>query len=294
MDSVQAWHDGGKRHLHHCASLGPLPLFYRRDGQGAGLLCIHGFPTASWDFRPLWPKLTARFDTIAPDLIGMGYSAKPDRPLGVDLQADAFEGLMVDAGFEQAHLLAHDLGDTVAQELLARQIDGSSRVRWLSCTFLNGGLFPESHQPLLIQHLLASPVGPLVARLTSEARFRTSLRRVFGPDTPPSDAFLDDAWMLLTRDGGRRMLPRLIRYMGERRRRRDRWVGALLQATIPLRLIDGALDPISGRHLAERYADQLPNADVVMLDHVGHYPHVEDPPAVLKAFLEFVEPHLAG
>jgi pimeloyl-ACP methyl ester carboxylesterase len=266
-----------------------LELFYHRAGSGVPLVFLHGFPTASWDLRDLWDELVARYDVVAHDLIGLGFSAKPRRPLSVALQADAAEALYRHLGIEEALLFAHDLGDTVAQELLARQLEGRSAVRFRCCAFLNGGLFPEAHHPRLIQRLLASPVGPLLARLTPEWRFRASLTAVFGPDTPPSDDFLQGAWHLLVRDGGRAMLPRLLRYMEERRRFRERWTRPLLEGGIPLRLIDGALDPVSGRHLAERYREVVPGADVVMLDHVGHYPHVEDPGAVLGPLLEFLE-----
>lgn len=283
MDA-SGWRDLGAVHR-----LGDLDVFYRRAGSGPSLVCLHGFPTSSIDFEPLWADLTSRFDVVAHDLIGLGWSAKPRRPLPVALQADVTLGLCEALGVTEAHLLAHDLGDTVAQELLARVMDGDRRVRWRSCTLLNGGLFPETHRPRLIQRLLISPLGGLVAQLTSERRFRWSFSAVFGPDTQPSEAFLKDAWQLAVRDGGRAALPRLIRYMAERRTHRERWVRPLVERVVPTRVIDGALDPISGRHMVERYRELVPEPDTVLLEHVGHYPHVEDPPAVLAPFLEHVE-----
>ena len=79
---------------------------------------------------------------------------------------------------------------------------------------------------------------------------------------------------------------KLIGYMEERRRQRERWVGALQQTSVPLRLIDGALDPVSGRHMAERYRELVPDPDVVILAEIGHYPQVEAPEAVLEAYFE--------
>jgi len=264
-----------------------LPVFVRREGSGDVLVCVHGFPTSSWDFEPMWSSLTARFDVVASDLIGLGRSAKPDRPLPVSLQASVIEELVASLGITEAHLLAHDLGDTVAQELLARQLDGDAFVRWRSCVWLNGGLFPEMHRPRPIQRLLASPLGKAVARLSSERTFRKNMTRVCSDVHPPSEEFLQGSWDLLNEDGGRRMLPRLIRYMGERREQRARWVGALQANAVPQRLINGARDPVSGRHAADRYRELVPNADVVMLDEAAHYPHVEQPERVLKAFYEF-------
>ena len=278
--NARAWRQVGRLHR-----FGDLDLFYRRGGDGTPLVCIHGFPTSSHDFAPLWEPLSARFDLVAPDLIGLGWSAKPRRPLTVGLQADAIGSLLAELGIERAHLLAHDLGDTVAQELIARHIDGAGRVNWLTLTLLNGGLFPETHRALPVQKLLLTPLGPLIARLASRRRFDASMTAIFGPETPPSRAFLDDAWFLLTRDGGRAMLPRLIRYMVERREKRERWVGALTRRAVPTRLIVGARDPVSGRHMADRYRELVADPDIVLFERLGHYPHVEDPAAVLAPLL---------
>ncbi|MBX2803118.1 MAG: alpha/beta hydrolase [Myxococcales bacterium] len=280
---VEAWYADTTQVRH----LG-LPIRVRRGGRGEGLLCLHGFPTSSWDFAPLWEALTARFDVVAPDLLGLGRSAKPQSALPVAMQADAMEAALVDAGIDAAHVLAHDLGDTVAQELLARQAEGSSRIAWRSVVLLNGGLFPETHRPRLIQRLLAAPVlGPWVARLSSERTFRRTMHRIFGPDTPPTEAFLRGSWELLESSGGRACLPYLIRYMQERVTHRQRWVQPLIDGVVPLRLVNGVLDPVSGGHMVDRFEQLVPQADVVRLQRLGHYPHVEDPDAVLQAFFAF-------
>lgn len=101
-------------------SLRGLKTFYKRAGSGPCLLCIHGFPSSSWDFEVLWPDLTKQFDVIAHDLIGLGKSEKPQKPLSINLQANVIEALLFNLGIQEAHILAHDLGDTIAQELLAR------------------------------------------------------------------------------------------------------------------------------------------------------------------------------
>jgi pimeloyl-ACP methyl ester carboxylesterase len=75
--------------------------------------------------------------------------------------------------------------------------------------------------------------------------------------------------------------------MEQRRQNRSRWVGALVDSSVPRRLLCGALDPVSGRHLAERYRELVPQPDVVVFDDLGHYPHLEAPQAILAAYLEF-------
>ena len=280
--TVKEWYNGGQY-----VTINDLNLFYRREGAGETLVCIHGFPSSSWDFGIIWPSLTSRFDTIAHDLIGLGKSVKPKQPLSVSLQADIVEGLLIQNGISHAHILAHDLGDTVAQELLARQATNTSKIHWLSCIFMNGGIFPETHRPLLIQKLLISSLGSLVAKVLSQKSFEKNMRRVFSNAHPPSVEFLQETWQLIVERDGIAMIPRLIRYMKERVDNRERWVNPLADHVVPMRLINGTEDPISGRHMADRFAEVVPNADIVRLDHSGHYPHIETPNEVLKAIFAF-------
>jgi pimeloyl-ACP methyl ester carboxylesterase len=222
------------------------------------------------------------------DMLGFGRSDKPaDFPYSISSSADQWQALVTAKGLTQVSVLAHDYGNTVAQELLARHEDGRLPFRIRSIAFLNGGLFPEATHPLLLQKLLLGPMGPLFARLSSFKSFAGSLRRIC--TKPPSEAELREHWRLLTRADGRRVLPKLIGYIRERRQQRERWVGALLKTKIPLCLIDGVEDPISGASIVQRWSELLPNARVVTLDGVGHYPQLEDPERVLAAFQNFMD-----
>lgn len=281
MNSVD-WYKDGRTEI-----INDLSVFFKRSGKGKSLICIHGFPSSSWDFAEVWPSLTERFDVMAHDLIGLGKSAKPDQPLPISLQADIIEGLVTKAGITEAHIFAHDLGDTVAQELLARQFENSSKINWLSCVFLNGGLFPETHHALFIQKLLLSSLGSFIVKLMSEKSLKKSLTKVFSKAHPPTNEFVHETWKLISENNGISMLPRLIRYIEERRTYRERWVMPLVKEALPIRLINGIEDPVSGKHAADRYAEIVPNANIVLLENSGHYPHVETPKEVLKAFFEF-------
>jgi len=281
VSTIEAWERGGTY-----TTFRGHRVFYRREGSGPALVCIHGYPTAGWDFHKLWPGLVARFDVVAPDMLGFGFTDKPaGHPYTVVEQAELHLELLAELGITEAHLLCHDYGVSVGQELLARHAEKRTP-RFLSITLLNGGLLPEMHRARPIQKLLASRLGPLVSRLSGPRRFKASLASVFGPDTQPSDAELSQFYALMERGGGKRALAELIAYMAERRAMRERWVGALLKTRVPLRMINGVHDPVSGEHLVERMEQLRPGIDTVRLP-VGHYPQVEAPEAVLSAFLAF-------
>ncbi len=264
----------------------------RPDDEKPWLLLIHGYPTSSWDWSGLWPGLKNRFNLAALDMLGFGLSDKPRAiRYAIADQADLQEALLAQLGVGEAHLFAHDYGDTVAQELLARDHEGILSFSIKSVCFLNGGLFPEQHRARPIQKLGLTPLGGLIGLLMTRAKFRDTFDGIFGPNTKAPDAEIDAHWALINENGGRGVLHKLLRYIPERRAFRERWVGALKDTSVPLRLINGGADPVSGRHLYDYYRDQVPNADAALFDDIGHYPHTEAPERTLSAFLDFHKKH---
>ena len=283
--ALRAWRDAGE-----FITVRGQRIFCRRAGAGPRLLLIHGFPTSSIDWAPMWPMLASRFEVLAFDLLGLGFSAKPrGHRYRVHEQADLAEAVAQHHGWRDAFVLAHDYGDTVAQELLARssQDTAHTALRILRLCLLNGGLFPETHRARPIQRLLASPLGPGLVGFMRRRGFARSLNALFSPRRPLGEREIDEYWALLRHDDGIRAVPSLLGYMAERRRERARWVGALQTTGTPLRLVCGALDPVSGLHMAERYRELVPRADIVVLDDVGHFPQVEDPERVFAAATSF-------
>lgn len=267
-------------------------VFYRAQGSGEPLVLLHGFPTSSWDWRHVWDELARQYHVIAFDYIGYGFSDKPSQgPYSVFAYADQSEALLARLGVARVHVLAHDLGDTVAQELLARhherQGGRSGFAEPGSVCMLNGGVLPELHRPRPVQKVLDSPIGFLVARLTNRQRFERGLADVFGPRTKPSPAELEGFWECASYAGGLRNYHLLIRYMRERKRYRDRWVTAMLSGAVPLAFINGHLDPVSGKHVVDRLRELRPGLEIHDLPAIGHYPQTEAPADVLGAYAAF-------
>lgn len=252
------------------------------------LLLLHGFPTSTWDFSLQWQPLSALFRVLGVDLLGLGFSSKP-RPhrYCIAEQADLVEFVLARAGIEQCHILAHDYGDTVAQELLARDL-ARSRSRYLSVVLLNGGLFPETHHARTMQKLMAGPLGPLLARFTSRKKLQATFSSVFGADSQPDAEALEAVWQLASYNNGVPVLPPLLGYIAERRLHRERWVDALRQARMPLALVNGSADPVSGAHMVARFRQVVgPQHFIRELPGIGHYPQLEAPQAVLGACQQF-------
>lgn len=300
MDAeLERWKAAG----HYFDYLG-FEIFYRVDGPPLGqaptLLAVHGYPFNSWDWSLIWPTLTERFTVIAPDMIGMGFSAKPAAyRYSVLDHADMHEALLEHLNVERCHVLAHDLGDSVGQELLARSEFGEQSygpVRYESITWLNGGLFNEAYTPRTMQKLMSgTPLGDLMSPLQGRSALsrkvlESTINEMFGPNTKPSREMMTRFHEILEFNDGKRVLHKVGRFLADRYAYRNRWVRAMRQTAVPMRLIDGPVDPNSGAHMARRYAEVIPEADVVMLaDDIGHWPQLEAPREVLRHFLSHVE-----
>jgi pimeloyl-ACP methyl ester carboxylesterase len=301
--SLSAWQAGGDFFQYRRFDV-YYNIFYRDSAEHSEealakptLLLIHGFPTASIDWHGVWPALNKYFRLITLDMMGFGLSDKPkDYQYGIHDQADIFQSLLNILGVTDYHLFAHDYGDTVAQELLARQSerkkvisDTADEGRILSTILLNGGLFPETHRPVMMQKLLASSVGALLIKFYSFTKFQKTFKHICAQ--PISKNELSIYWQLLQHNEGTAVMPKLICYMQERKKFRSRWVGALENNRLPMRLIDGTADPISGAHMVERYKYLIDQPDVIELENVGHYPQVEAPQQVISAALDFWQKH---
>ena len=268
-------------------------IFSIDEGKGEIILAIHGFPTASFDWYKMWNKLIDTNRVLTLDMIGFGFSDKPKKyDYNIFDQADLIELFLANKQVEKVKIICHDYGDTVTQELLARfnnrLLNKEKGIEITSICFLNGGLFPETHKPLLIQKLLMSPIGAIVGRLFNRKKLGKNFKIIFGPETQPTEKELDEFWSLISNNDGKAIFHLLIRYMNGRVVNRARWVEAIQQTSIPVRLINGIYDPISGSHMVERYKQLIPNADIVELKAIGHFPLIESPKLVLKHYFEFI------
>jgi len=294
--ALERWRAAGKT-----VSVEGVPVFVRDEGEAEGegeggaedrtVLLLHGYPTGSYDWHAVWPLLRPGRRLIAPDFPGLGFSGKPqDDAAGrytLARHAQTLDSLLPALGVTAVHIVAHDLGVRVAQALLVRREQGLPGARVQSLVLLNGALCPEAYRPRPVQRLLATPLGPWLGPRLPRRLVQRTLAGLFGPHTPPSAALLDDFWALIEAGGGRRVVHAVGRFWQTPPALRDRLVGALQRMNAPLRLINGSLDPNSGEAMVQRWLTLQPEADVVRLSDVGHWPQIEAPAETAEAILAF-------
>ena len=256
------------------------------------LLVLHGFPTSSFDYAAVLDGLRHGRRVLLLDLLGYGLSAKPDRAYSMALQADLAAAFVATLGIERVALLTHDMGDTVGGELLARRGEGGWPVEATRRVLTNGSIYiDQAHLTAGQQLLLGLPDEVLPPGLPIDAASLTrSLRETFSPLTPlvppgwPEDP-VPAAAALVVHDDGQLLLPRLIRYIEERRAHERRFTGAIETDPSGLHVVWGLDDPIAVPSMVDTVLSARPDATDVRLEGVGHYPMVEAPQRYLDAVL---------
>ncbi|NWH62373.1 MEST protein, partial [Geococcyx californianus] len=182
-------------------------------------------------------------------------------------QASIVEGLVRHLGLhrQRINLLSHDYGDTVAQELLHRSLQ-----RWVLSVMLTQLLPCCSELGLNFSFPgLGQCLGPTRSLRRQSTGICGQQHRPL-----PNNMFLSS----------------ILQYINQRKKHRDRWVGALMSTSVPLHLIYGPLDPVNPHpEFLQLYKKVLPMSTVsVLADHISHYPQLEDPTGFLNAYLSFI------
>lgn len=251
----------------------------RGPDQHAPLLVLHGFPTSSFDFHRVADRLAARRRVLLFDMLGYGLSDKPDRAYDMGVQADLAMAFVAALGVDRLGLLTHDVGDTVGGELLARHLEGGWEVSVTDRMLTNGSIYVAMARLSAGQQFL---LGLPDARLAGDSpvsgdTVAAGVAATFSPGSVIDPEELAAQGEMVTHHDGHRLLPRLIRYIEERRRSERRFTGAIEQHPAPLTVVWGADDPIALPTMADRLLRARPDVSLTVLDGVGHYPMVEAP-----------------
>jgi pimeloyl-ACP methyl ester carboxylesterase len=252
---------------------------------GPPLVVLHGFPGSSFDWCDVIPALAVKRRVIALDLIGFGLSAKPATQYSLFTQADLVEAVLSALGVSSCVLVAHDMGDTVAAELLHRYNAGLLPFTIEQVILTNGSIFIDMARLTRGQRLaLALPNAPLPVPLPG-IFLRRSLAESFASASPPPAAALDAMVRLIQHGGGARLLPVQIRYIEERRRHQERWTSALVEYPGSLTAVWGELDPIAIVDMPRRLHQLRPATRVITWPDTGHWPSIEQPARLAATIL---------
>ncbi|REE71136.1 pimeloyl-ACP methyl ester carboxylesterase [Rhodococcus wratislaviensis] len=272
--------------LQHLALHGDA-VAYRMSGEGETLLLVHGMAGSSATWRAVLPQLAQRYRVLAPDLPGHGDSAKPRGDYSLGAFAAWLRDLLHELGIERVTVIGQSLGGGVAMQFSYQHPELCDRLVLIG----SGGLGPDVNWTL---RLLAAPGSEFLLPLVAPAAVRDAGNKVrgwlaaVGIQSVRGDEMWN-AYASLSDSDTRQAFLRTLRAVVDHRGQAVSALSRLyLNEGLPTQLIWGDSDGIIP--VAHGYAahEAIPGSRLAVLDGVGHYPHLEDPAAVVDIIDDFV------
>ncbi|MEV5770572.1 alpha/beta hydrolase [Streptomyces antimycoticus] len=278
---------------HRTATVDGLEVFYREAGdpQAPVVVLLHGFPTSSHMFRHLIPALADRYRVIAPDHIGFGQSAMPspqDFPYTFDALTQVTSGLLRSLGVDRFAMYVQDYGAPIGWRLALRDPD-----RITAIITQNGNAYVDGFVKPFWDGVFAyaeapgpETEAPMRGALTAEITRWQYLNGVADPTLVSPDNWVHDQ-ALLDRPGNDEIQLKLFRDYPTNVDLYPRVQQYFRDSRVPLLAVWGANDEIFGPAGAEAFGQDLPDAEIHLLDS-GHFAlesHLQPITAYIRDFL---------
>lgn len=270
-----------------------LDIFYREAGpeDAPVILLLHGFPSSSRMYEPLFQRLTDRYRLIAPDLPGFGHSSAPVPErfhYTFDHLAEVVIGFVHHLNLQRYVLFVQDYGGPVGMRL--------------------AHAMPERIAGLVVQNAVSHEegLGPLWetrrAFWRDRASHETALRaNFFSPEatrlrhvgkSPHPEHYDPDLWTdelaFLARPGQHEIQTELFYDYQANVAAYPVWQAWLREHTPPTLVVWGRYDPSFEVAAAHAYARDVPGAEVHILE-AGHFALDESADEIARLTRSFME-----
>jgi pimeloyl-ACP methyl ester carboxylesterase len=230
-----------------------VKIFYVCAGETnkPAMVMVHGFPTSSFDFRPMFDLLKADYRVCTLDFPGFGVSGKPSDGFVYSLSQDAqllWDFVTKILSVKQFILFSHDRGDSVALRFLQLYQAASPGPFYITYQFLtNANLYLPLANLTQFQKAMLNPATSAfaVSRATPERLAGGIGETQYSPPLPPNDPeVLALAYNFAYQDGVR-VIPGTIQYLNERKQFEVGFLASLVKSDVPVTLIWGMHDMVS-------------------------------------------------
>jgi haloalkane dehalogenase len=273
-------------------------IYYRESGSGTAMVLLHGNPGSSHLWRNVIPNLGSR-RLLAPDLIGMGRSGKPDVAYSF-----ADHARYLDAWFDALHLdrvilVGHDWGGALAFDWAARHPE-----RVLGIAFLESVVKPMAWEELSPQarqrwEAIRTP-GAGEAMVLEQNLFLRGAFTGGGVLTPVSDLDMQAYLEPFPTPGSRRPILAWARQLplgGEpaglvaRIETYDAWLAVSSDVPKLLMTFEGAPSLLIGKDMADWCATHIASLEIVACGQAGHHAPEDRPNEIAAAVSAWADEH---
>ncbi len=279
-------------HIHHRhVDVDGLRVFYRETGPADApvLLLLHGFPSASHQFRRLFDALGTRYRLIAPDYPGFGHSDSPapeDFHYRFDTLADVVEGFCLALGLDRFALYVFDFGAPVGLRLATRHPE------WITGLIVQNGNAYEEGLSAQAREFIANRHGVEGAAERARAILVEEITRAqYEGGTGDPSLVAPDGWTLdqhhLDLPGRKDIQVELALDYHSNVELYPVWQDWLRTYRPPALVVWGRNDPFFTEPGARAYLRDLPEAELHVFD-TGHFALEEKLPEIAPLIDDFL------
>lgn len=268
--------------------VGSLEWFYReatpiKSNDKPPVLLLHGLPAQSYSWGGVLPELAEKgFRAIAPDWIGSGFSAKPDKrdfAYTPDAFIDALAGFIKALEIERFSLVVQGFVGSVGIQYALRHPEQIERL-----AIVNAPVSSTAKLPWKIKQLGIPLVGDMMTQ--DPLLVDRTLEGGSGYRIEDKDLDIYRRPFLKSSDAGRSLLAtvqnlQLKQSMAEMESSWGQW-------THPTLIVWGMKDPWLPFAQAQNLANSAKNTELVQLENAGHYPQEHFPGDISDALVPFL------
>ncbi|GIH22225.1 hydrolase [Acrocarpospora phusangensis] len=261
---------------HRYATVLGRRMFYREAGpqDAPAVVLLHGFPTSSFMFRHLIPLLADQYRVIAPDHMGFGLTDAPradEFDYTFEALTDHTEKLLADLGVSRYAMYVQDYGAPIGWRLAVRNPAAVTAIITQSGNGYEAGFVDSFWEPIWAYQ---REPNPLTEKALREAFTLDAIRWQYVTGVPDETLVSPDTWhhdhQMISRLGNDRVQLALLLDYASNVPFYPRLHDYFRSHRPPLLAVWGQGDPVFSPAGARAFADDLPDAQIHLLEG-GHF-----------------------
>lgn len=243
---------------------------YLEEGRGEGLVLVHGIGGSGNHWLGVIGDLSRKFRVIAPDMIGFGYSDKPDIRYSISELANYLFKLVNKVGLKSFNLVGLSLGGHVSIKIASKYQDSVKKLVLVD----SAGLVNKRTKKLKDYFELDTSLNGVRKRLLSSAFVKEAI----------TDDVVRLSYKFINIEGVRRAFERALRESIK-----DRIEDDLRRIRCETLIIWGEKDPLIPLKHAYKFKRLIKNSKIYVIKDCGHTPHHEKREDFLNALKSFLK-----
>lgn len=248
-------------------------------GEGTPLVLLHGTGGHIEAYARNIPELSKHFRVICIDMLGHGYTDKPNYPYGIDAYSDHLLAVIQSLNIERLYLSGESLGGWVAAWFSAQYPE------YVISQVLNTPGNVNS-KPEVMAALKASTLKAVLE--ANYENVKTRLEWLMFDKSQVTDELIQCRYDIYTKPEYQKAVHNIV-YLQELEARKKyiwdpSWCGKI---SVPTLLAWTDHDPTSTVEEAQPIKDMIPNSELVVIENAGHWPQWEQVEAFNKVIIDY-------